>query len=276
MNATNSTHDGATTAAPLRAAASRPKISPGLLRLFGKYSDFYLRGHFHSVRMLANAAPSSDNDFPVVIYLNHSSWWDPMICLLLARQLFKQRKTYGPIAAEALQRYRFFERLGFFGVRKGARGAADFVRQAEAILSSSDSALWLTPQGKFADDRARPLQFQSGLGHLARRSGPLSFLPLAVEYTFWEERLPEVLLSFGEPLVFDGTPRPSLLETTHLLESALASVQEQLCAASQRRRPDEWRVVLHGKAGTSCVYDFWRRIRARRRGEPFHAAHSDL
>ena len=261
---------------PARSKPTPPKISKTLLRLFGTYSESYLRGHFHSVRLLANGEAKHCADLPVVIYLNHSSWWDPLLCLLLARRFFARRNSYGPMDAEALLRYRFFQRLGFFGIAEGARGAADFLEQAETILSLDDSALWLTPQGKFADNRARPLRFQSGLSHLARRVGRAAFLPLGLEYTFWEERLPEVLLSFGEPIVFDAARLLSVQDTTRLFESGLASVQDQLRGASERRQSDEWRILLHGSAGTSRVYDFWRRGRARFRGEKFDASHSGL
>ncbi len=254
-----------------------PRISRGLLRFFRIYSEGYLRRHFHSVRLLANGAPRERRGWPVVVYLNHSAWWDPLVCLLLARQFFRQRDSYGPIDADALQRYQFFRRLGFFGVANGTvRGAADFLDQARGILAAENSALWLTPQGKFADGRARPLRFQSGLGRLARRTRRAAFLPLAIEYTFWEERLPEVLLSFGEPLFFEAARPLSAPESTQLFESALASVQDQLAAASQRRNPEEWQILVRGHAGTNRVYDLWRRARAKFHGRAFRAAHSDL
>jgi len=256
---------------------TRPRISKGLLRFFGKYSDGYLRRHFHSVRLLANGVPKDCAGWPLVVYSNHSSWWDPLIYLLLARRFFPSRNAYGPMDAGALQRYRFFQRLGFFGVKIGtARGAAGFLKQAGVILAADDSALWLTPQGKFADDRMRPPKFQSGLAHLARRTERTAFLPVAVEYSFWEERLPEILISFGDPIVFETTHPLSVPEITSLFESALASVQDQLAAASQRRQSGEWHTLLCGRAGTSRVYDLWRSVRAKLRGETFDATHSDL
>ncbi len=254
---------------------SAPRISKPLLRFFAKYSRAYLRRHFHSVRLLANSAPSVSNDLPLVVYLNHSSWWDPLICLLLAQKYFSARDSFGPIDAGALQRYQFFRRLGFFGVTMGTRaGARDFWETAGAILRSEQSALWITPQGRFADFHARPVRFKRGLSHLTRRVPRAAFLPLAVQYVHWEERLPEVLLAFGEPIVFESTQSLPIPETSRLLESALESVQDHLAAASERRQPNEWCGILHGAAGTNFFYDAWRRTRARLRGEPFNSAHS--
>jgi 1-acyl-sn-glycerol-3-phosphate acyltransferase len=213
---------------------------------------------------------------PLVVYLNHASWWDPLVCLLLARRFFPQRRSHAPIAAEALARYRFFARLGFIPVQANARGGAEFLRRADAILESPRSALWMTPQGRFADVRSRPVQFQRGLSHLAARVGRAAFTPLGIEYVFWEERLPEILLSFGPPLVISREHRLSLDETTQLFETALTSVQDHLSAAAQRRNPSEWTPLLRGGEGVGGVYQIWNRARAKIRGESFCIAHSRL
>lgn len=103
----------------------------------------------------------------------------------------------------------------------------------------------------------------SGLEHLATRVPQARFLPLALEYTFWEERKPEVLLAFGEPATGD-------------LVEQLAATQAQLAAAAQRRQPNEWKILLHSKSGASRPYDLWRWARARLRRAKFDPDHSDL
>lgn len=248
------------------AAAAVPQISPRLLRWFELYSRSYLRRHFHSVRLLRSGAPQECAGSPLVIYLNHSSWWDPLFCLLLAKRFFSERKSFAPIEAEALRRYRFLGKLGFFPVENSSAGALKFLRKSEGILARADSALWITPQGKFVDHRVRPPQFERGLHRLMQRNERATFVPLAIEIAYWEERLPEVLMNFGAPLV----------ATTDDLEPALAQAQDELSAAAQRRLPNEWLTVLEGRAGVGWIYDGWRKCCARLRGEKFSAAHSDL
>lgn len=242
----------------------RPPISRSLLHLFGRYSDIYLRRHFHRVRLLKSGSPVSADGLPLVIYLNHASWWDPLVCLLLARRFFPERESYGPIDAHALGRYRFFERLGFFAVEKGVAGAANFLRATESILSSEKSALWITPQGRFSDVRERPVLLRAGLSHIASRAEGAAFIPLAIEYSFWEERLPEILISFGRPV------------GTETFEVALASVQDRLSAAAQRRDPGEWTLLLNGAEGTGGIYEIWNRSRAKLLGKSYAPAHSPL
>ena len=260
-----------------RSSRGVPLISKALLYFFSRYANRFVKRHFHSVRLLTKGRPRIPPEMPLVIYLNHSAWWDPLICLLLARRFFPARNSYAPIDAQALRRYGFFRRLGFFGVEQGSvRGAREFLSQTSALLGSNASAVWLTPQGRFVDARVRPVDFQRGLGHLAARVERAAFIPLALEFTFWEERLPEVLLSFGAPLVFDAQPRLQAAAASQLFESALASVQGELAAAAQRRAPEEWDNLVSGEAGTARVYDLWRRTAAKVRGEKFRAAHSDL
>ncbi|MGI8438152.1 MAG: lysophospholipid acyltransferase family protein [Chthoniobacterales bacterium] len=260
-----------------RREVAPPQISPRLLRFFGHYADSYLARHFHSVRLLKNSAPPVCEGFPLVVYLNHSSWWDPLVSLLLARRFFTRRQSFGPIEAAALGRYRFFERLGFFGVKTGSRtGAEDFLATATAILRSEKNALWITPQGKFADFHARPVAFMSGLSHLTKHVERAAFLPLAIQYVYWEERLPEILLGFGEPIIFRTEARMTTRDATQLFASALTAVQDHLADASARRDSDEWQIIIKGRAGVNAFYDLWRRARARLRGEEFDPSHSEL
>ncbi len=243
----------------MKAAGSAPKISQPLLRFFGKYATGYLRRHFHAVRLLKGAEPPNEKTATQVVFLNHASWWDPLVCLFVAREFFPDRPAYAPMEAAALERYGFFKRLGFFPVETGtARGAAMFLRTSLAILERPENMLFLTPQGEFADVRA-PQVFASGLEHLAERAPQIRFQPLALEYTFWEERKPEVLLAFGEA----GTDQ-------------LGPTQARLAAAAQRRQPNEWESLLRASSGVNWPYDLWRRTRARLRGEAFQSEHSRL
>ena len=256
-----------------------PHVSSRLVRLFTRYSRSYVRRHFHGVRILKSHKMVADfRRLPAVVYLNHASWWDPLICLLLAAEYFPNRSSFAPIDAAALQKYRFLEKLGFFGIDPdSARGAAAFLRTAGTILDSHERMLWVTPQGKFTDVRTRPVSFRGGLAALAGRVGPTVFLPMAVEYTFWEERLPEVLVAFGTPL-FPQQHQNSCGATdwNAALEGTIADTQDALAEASQRRNPGEWEVLFRGAAGTTAVYDLWRQARAAIRREGFTAEHSIL
>lgn len=179
-----------------------PAVSPLLVAMFGRYCEGYLGRHFHAVRLSKTQRPdpAALAGRPLIVYFNHPSW-DPLICLQLAAQLFPDRAHYGPIDAGALTRYRFFEKLGFFGVEPGtSRGARRFLEASLDILARPRTALWIAAEGRFTDPRERPVRLRSGISHLAARVREAVLLPLALEYPFWEERTPEALARFGEEI----------------------------------------------------------------------------
>lgn len=252
-----------------------PQISRSLLTWFTWYARGYLRRHFHALRV-SRSTPAPESEAPIVLFCNHASWWDPLLCLVLKSDFFPKRDAYAPIDATMLEKYRFFKGLGFFGVEpETARGAAAFLRMGEAILQAPSGLLAVTPQGRFADVRERPVRFKAGLGHLAARAERALFVPVAIEYTFWDERLPEALIRFGEPLATEGESRASD-EWTKLFEQSLERTQEALAIEAQARDARAFETVLRGGAGQGGVYDLWRSARARLRGERFNQEHSAI
>jgi len=253
-----------------------PRISPLLLRWFTYYCRGYLRRHFHSLRISINGLPSETRAHPLVVFTNHASWWDPLVGLVMKEAFFPDRQLFAPIDAAMLARYRMFAKLGFFGVeQRSPRGAVQFLRTSEALLQSPRHLLAVTPQSRFADVRERPVKFQAGLGHLAMRVERALFQPMATEFVFWEERLPEILVRFGEPV---EVRQEHALGFTHdywteLFQQKLAATQDALSLEAQRREASEFKTLLHGGAGQGGVYDLWRALKARLRGESFNKEH---
>jgi 1-acyl-sn-glycerol-3-phosphate acyltransferase len=252
-----------------------PTVSRPLYRAFSWYGRRYLRRHFHAVR-LSGSPPRIDAQ-PLLIYLNHPSWWDPMVCILLANTMFPDRTHVAPIDAAALGRYRFFERLGFFGIEPGtSRGAAMFLRMGRAILDSPGHALWVTAEGRFTDPRVRPVSLRPGVAHLAARLSRGVVLPLALEYGYWTERLPEALACFGEPIRVADHAGLDADGWRALLEGQLQHTMDRLADDAVARDPVRCPVLLGGRAGVSPVYDAWRRLTARLRGHRYDGEHLEV
>ncbi len=263
-------------ASPRATTPSLPRISPLLLKGFVWYSRRYLRRHFHSLRLSRSGWQPQLSPVPMVVYSSHTSWWDPLVGLVLQDILLPGSRVYSPIDLRMLECYKMFGRLGFFGVEQGSsRGAACFLQVSKAVLKTPGNILAVTPQGRFVDARERPINFQGGLGHLASRVGPVDFFPMAVEYVFWEERLPEVLVRFGQPVRVAGgqVGRLSPAAWTLRFESEMTRVQDALAAEAQARRTADFRDLLRGERGVSPVYDMWRRFRALLRGQSFTSGH---
>jgi 1-acyl-sn-glycerol-3-phosphate acyltransferase len=258
-----------------------PPISPITLKFFRRIVRTYFRRHFHAVRGSGadrlSALAKSDTG-PVIVYANHSSWWDPMVSVYLGEKLMGTRHHYAPMDAAALERYAILKRVGIFGVEMNStRGAAQFVRTSEAILAAG-GVVWITPQGRFVDGRTRPLEFKPGLSALASRvaasAGRCTVVPLAIEYPFWDERLPECLLYFGDPVKVEPGRDSETLQQ-RLVES-LEAAMNALSAKAIERDARNFDTLLHGKLGTGGFYGGWQRLKAFVIGRPHQAEHTAI
>ena len=205
-----------------------PHISRPTLGFFRVIARVWFQLHFRSVLTL-NTAPfkAASVTSPLIVYGNHSSWWDPMIAVLLAAKLMPGRQHFAPMDASSLRHNRLLRQIGIFPVEMhSGRGAAQFLRTSMAILREN-GVVWITPQGRFADTREQPLSFRPGLAALAARfPAGCTLLPLATEYVYWNERLPQALAHFGQPVTATSTAE---------LERALAQTMDELKAASVTR-----------------------------------------
>jgi 1-acyl-sn-glycerol-3-phosphate acyltransferase len=245
-----------------------------LFRGFRKYCVRYVRKHFHALRLSKTSRPLPTSSEPLLIVMNHPSWWDPLIAFVLSREM-ADREHYGAIDSRALRHYRFFKRLGFVGVDTTSfSGAAEFLITGEHLLSQSGRVYWVTAQGQFTDVRRRPLELKAGVGHLAARLHQGFVVPLAIEYCFWDERTPEALARFGEPLAIADYAGRSGKEWAQLIEDVLTSTLDTLNAEAVTRDPSKFSALVSGRTGIGGVYDLWRRFRSWLRGEKFDASHS--
>ncbi len=252
-----------------------PKRSAWRVRLFTRYFKRWMSKSFHAVRISRSGMPPALQGKPLLVVLNHPSWWDPLMGMVLA-DLFAGYHHYVPIDAAALRQYRIFEPLGFFGVEVGtASGALAFLRTGTAILSRPLHAIWVTAQGKFTDPRQRPVQLRPGVGHLVRRIHDVIILPLAIEYPFWQERYPEALAHFGSPIVVKVGKDHSVDEWMLKIETGLTQAQDDLATAATSQDPNRFETIIGGSVGVGGIYDWWRRLKSRLSGKQFSSSHAE-
>ncbi len=230
-----------------------PRRSPQLLALFARYlRRWYFPRHFSAVR-LSGTMPILPPDGSAIIYSNHPGWWDPLVYVLLATGPLSSHVGYGPMDARSLAQFRFFEKLGIFPIElDSARGTAQFLRIADAILGRAGNCLWITAEGMFVDPRNRPVRLKPGLAHLAKRFPETTILPLAIEYPFWNEPKPVALVRFGAP-VRDGG-----------FDAALETTMDALAEAAMTRDPARFETLLQGRQAIAGTYDLWRRLRGQK------------
>lgn len=254
-----------------------PQWSPRVVSWFRWYCRrYFFPPHFHCLRILRPAPPPEGAPTgPLVVVVNHPSWWDPVICALLTSR-FPGRRVFTPMDAKALETYKFFKKMGFFGVEQGTvHGAATFLRIASRVLEEPDTILWITAQGHFTDPRQRPIQLMPGLGKvLTRVNRRVSVLPLALEYPFWDEKNPEALIHFGEMLAVEPNCGISQEDWTDRLSKALEATMDQLAKAAITRDAAFFETMETGKAGVGGMYDRIRKTLAWIRFRKFDGSHA--
>lgn len=239
------------------------------------YVGRYLRRSFHTVHLFGEP-PQFDDDgrTPLLVCLNHSSWWDVLFAFYFEREFFGWER-YGVMDERQLQRYRLFSKLGMIGVdRTSLQGAREFLDYAERLLQGRRRALLLTPQGAMLSNEARPLVFQPGLAHLAQRLGSFHVVRIALHYEFWDDKLPEAFVAVSPIESYTAGSSFSRRDFLHAQERQMEMELDTLLTLVRLRDPAAFTPLLHGKTGISPTYDLLRSLSARLRGRDFSSEHS--
>jgi 1-acyl-sn-glycerol-3-phosphate acyltransferase len=124
-------------------------------------------------------------DRPVILFCNHTNWWDGLIIYLLTRQM-PHKAVY-------------FTWLGAFSVDLSSplRSAAS-LRYAQRLLQKKETAIWIFPQGRICRQN-EPVEIKPGTDYLAQTSPHALLLPVAMRYDFFREDRPNCLIEIGQP-----------------------------------------------------------------------------
>jgi hypothetical protein len=230
--------------------------------------------HFGGLRIALDGLPPALNG-PTVFYANHPSWWDPIVLLIVIRSCYPAWRFHGPIDDRALQRYPWLERFGLFGIEPGSvAGTRRFLQIGTTLLARPLTGVAITAQGEFTDVRKRPLELKRGLTRLLEQNPSAVAIPVALEYPFWDERLPEALVRFGTHRI--AAPEHTRDSLHAALETGLEATIDDLAATSLARDPDDFTCLLQGRRGVGLLQDLPHRLRALLKGQAFDPAHSAI
>lgn len=271
-----------------------PTINKPLMGGFHVFIRRYLRKNFHTIAVRSEALTPCgiEPGDTLVVYANHASWWDPLMAMYLADHFFPGFRMFAPIDAEAFEKYRMFGKMGFYPLKQDSlEGARSFLKVSRAILSDPGASIWITPEGRFADVRDKSAELMPGLSHLAlsmlkRPSdavGRTWFIALAVEYAFWEERSPEALAWFAEPILVEeqdarqrmGDQAFSKAAWHQRLTDSLRENQQRLAEVSIARDTKGFEVLASNAGGTFFLYDWGRKLKSKLTGKKLDIQHGD-
>ncbi|NJL03333.1 MAG: glycerol acyltransferase [Chloroflexaceae bacterium] len=248
-------------------AAILPRIPAAKNRL-GNWLIYYtlmkpaLHAHFARVWVQHCGPLPQPGAGALLIYLNHSAWWDLYLTALIDYEILGRRfDSYGMMEEQQLRRYRFFTWMGAFSVHRSDRHEASrSLRYISHVLASRNGrALFLFPQGRILPNDQRPLRVYTGLARIAQQvlaqGQAVQLLPITARYEFRGEQRPELFLRVGpvQRLTPEQPPRvPALTDqVAATLTANLDALREQVVAGDLH----QFAVLLRGRRGIDQTFD---------------------
>lgn len=173
--------------------------------IFHIYVMRLMQRHFHAFHLFGNF-PQLDPDLPLLLIPNHSTWWDGFFVYLLNEEMLKQ-KAYLMILDRQLAKYRFFARIGAYGITPGdIKNVRESLKYTVELLQIKNVMINIFHQGILLLWDKRPLNFKKGIEAIIRLyNKPINILPLAIPAEYSGEQRAEVFFQFGENFIVDGS-----------------------------------------------------------------------
>ena len=141
-----------------------------------------------------------DKTVPTILFAPHSNWWDGIVLYNTTHRICKKEIR---LMVEELNRFPLLRRGGAYSVnKKSPQSAMKALKYSVDLLKDLRNQLCIFPQGIIRPPHYRPIEFQTGLAYIAqsavKKYGKINLIPLAVEYCFFRDNRPEVVVDFGK------------------------------------------------------------------------------
>ncbi len=202
------------------------KKSAWFEKIFAIYNRNLLKRRFQSLRIFG--LDSLQAKKPLIIYANHSSWWDGLVAFQISHLL--KADAFVMMEEKQLRKLFLFRKLGAFSVvRENPRRAAESLNYASDLLHEKQTrTLWIFPQGEIVPNDARPLKFYNGLSRIIEKTGDCTVVPLAMRYEFLGDYKPEIFVRVGGAEVFNSHEAFDKKHTTENFEKSLTNTLDEL------------------------------------------------
>jgi chlorobactene lauroyltransferase len=197
--------------------------------IFSIYNRNLLKRRFNSLNVEGlDFLVNKDSSLPLIIYCNHSSWWDGLIAFQVSRNA--KLDSYLMMEEKNLRRFFLFRKLGAFSInRKNTRLAIQTLKYSVDLLAKdSKKTLWIFPQGEIVNNDFRPFIFYNGLSSIIKKVGNCMVASLSMRYEFLGEYKPDIFVKIGKPEFIDAANSFNKKQITNYLSSKLTTDLDQL------------------------------------------------
>lgn len=167
-----------------------------------------------------------DTNVPTILFAPHCNWWDGIVLYNTTHRIFHKEIR---LMVEELNRFPLLRRGGAYSVnKKSPQSAMKALQYSVDVVGDIRNMLCIFPQGIIRPPHYRPIEFQTGLAYIAenavKRYGKVNLIPMAIDYAFFRDNRPEVIVEFGKRIEMvkgNDLDKLSRKELTHYLETAL-------------------------------------------------------
>ena len=180
-----------------------------------------LQNRFYAFRY-KGAEDVIEKGVPTILFAPHCNWWDGIVLYNITHRIFHKEIR---LMVEELNRFPLLRRGGAYSVcKKSPQSAMKALQYSVDVVGDLKNILCIFPQGIIRPPHFRPIEFQTGLAYIAqnavKRYGKVNLVPLAIDYCFFRDNRPEVIVEFGSKIELTDSKidRKTL---THMLEKSL-------------------------------------------------------
>lgn len=197
--------------------------------IFAVYNRQLLKRRFHSFHVSGlDFLLNKPLNLPLIIYCNHSSWWDGLLAFQLSRNA--NLNSFVMMEEKHLKRLFLFRRLGAFSVvREKPKQALQSINYAaRLLLDNPKRTLWIFPQGEILPNDLRPISFFGGLSKIIEKVKNCSVASLSMRYEFLGEYKPQIFVRIEKPENISIAAKPEIKQMTADFAEKLTKNLDQL------------------------------------------------
>ena len=197
-------------------------------KAFAVYNRNLLKRRFHSLQVSGlDFLRDNDAQIPLIVYANHSSWWDGLV----AFEIFRQAKldAFYMMEEKHLKNLFLFQKLGAFSiVRENGREAIKSINYSADLLKKNGGTLLIFPQGEILPNDARPIKFYTGLPRIIAQIGKVYAVPMAMRYEFLGEFKPQIFVKIASPELVETDSNFKAKEKTNVFAERITENLDKL------------------------------------------------